>query len=140
MVIKLRKMPLLLSLIFLTACASPPPLYQAIGGHSKIEEITDHFITQIEYSEDIFPYFQAADVERFREKFIEHLCAHTDGPCEYTGDSMQQVHDGMNINERDFNTTVDLLVKAMEASGLDYPLQNKILHRLAPTRGDMIYR
>ncbi len=115
-------------------------LYEQIGGQETVVAVTDNFIRQIEFDRVIFPYFAESNVDRFREKFIEHFCLHTDGPCEYSGDDMIAVHKGMNITESHFNRTVDLLINAMSDAGIPHRLQNRILARLAPLRKDMIYR
>ena len=63
----------------------------------------------------------------------------TGGPCEYTGDDMEQVHAGMNISESDFNHGVDLFIAAMTKANIHHTIQNKILAVIATTRDEMIY-
>lgn len=130
--------------VFLVACASPSKptqsLYDEIGGKPTVEAITDNFIDEISFNKDIYRYFEKTNITRFREKFIEHICVNTGGPCTYTGDTMLRVHQGQNINESDFNLTVDLLVSAMKKAGLTYPQQNQVLKVLAPMRGEMLYK
>ncbi|WP_421853648.1 group I truncated hemoglobin [Marinomonas sp.] len=130
--------------VFLVACAAPSKapqsLYDGIGGKPTVEAIADNFIDEISFNKDIYQYFEKTNITRFREKFIEHLCVNTGGPCTYTGDTMLKVHQGQNINETDFNTTVDLLVNAMKKAGLTYPQQNQVLKVLAPMRGEMLYK
>lgn len=70
---------------------------------------------------------------------IEHLCSLTGGPCQYTGDTMEQVHAGMNISEREFNHAVDLFITAMEKADIPHTVQNKVLATMTPTRKQMIY-
>lgn len=62
------------------------------------------------------------------------------GPCEYTGDPMHVVHKGLNITERQFNAVVEDLQEAMVRLRLPEPAQNRLLARLAPLRGEIIYR
>ena len=133
---------LILGCVFiLSACASQPQqtVYQQLGGQEKVTEIVENFITEISFNPTIFKYFEETDIERFHDKLIEHICLHTGGPCEYTGDSMEKVHAGMNINQADFNLTVELLINAMTKAGIEHPLQNKVLAIFAPMRGEMIY-
>jgi hemoglobin len=128
-------------LLNLSGCQSTSPnLYQEIGGRDKIAEITNNLIQEISFNPHIMKYFENTNVERFREKLNEHLCVVADGPCKYTGDSMLQVHTGMNINENHFNVMVDLLISAMTTANVAHSTQNKILARLVPMRKDMIYR
>lgn len=103
-------------------------------------EIVDNFVYQIEYDAQILAYFEGSNIDRFKDKLTEQICFLSGGPCEYTGDSMEQVHQGMNITETDFNRTVDLLINAMNDADVPHTLQNQLLARLAPTRQEMLYR
>ena len=67
------------------------------------------------------------------------MCTSVNGPCEYNGDSMVDIHTGMNIDEKDFNRVVELLIAAMEDEGIGYSTQNKVLKALAPLRSDIIH-
>ncbi|WP_026374907.1 group I truncated hemoglobin [Aestuariibacter salexigens] len=125
---------------FIAGCASNnTSVYSQLGGQPKVEQIVDNFITEIEFDPIMFEYFKDSDIGRFREKMIEHLCFLTGGPCEYTGDTMVQVHTGMNVTESDFNHGVDLFIAAMNKADVPHPLQNKVLAVMAPTRKEIIY-
>ncbi|MCU7554316.1 group 1 truncated hemoglobin [Alteromonas sp. ASW11-19] len=136
-----RAIAVICAIVTLVACASTTEsLYQQIGGEQTIEEITENFVYEIEYDPVILEYFAGSDIERFKQKLSEQLCMVTNGPCEYTGDSMSQVHGGMNITESHFNRTVDLLINAMNKAGVSHRHQNRILAELAPMRKDMLYK
>ncbi|MFY0701345.1 MAG: group 1 truncated hemoglobin [Bermanella sp.] len=127
----------------LAACGSlqtQPPLFQQLGGKPGIAKLTDAFIEAIQYNKQTLPYFLESDINRFRTKFVEQICMISGGPCEYTGDSMTDVHGGMNINEAHFNALVNDLIMAMEAIELPTSTQNQLLSLLAPMRKDIIYR
>lgn len=127
-------------LICLSGCASnKTSVYEQLGGQTKVNEIVDNFIAEIEFDATILAYFEGSNIDRFKEKLAEQICQRTGGPCEYTGDSMEQVHSGMNITESHFNRTVDLIISAMDKAGVPHRLQNKVLHALAPTRDEMLY-
>jgi hemoglobin len=127
-------------LLSLSACASTQTsVYQQLGGQTKVEEIVENFITEIEFDPVMFEFFKESDINRFREKLVEHICFLTGGPCKYTGDTMEQVHAGMNISERDFNHGVDLFIKAMDKAKIPHSVQNQVLATMTPTRKEMIY-
>ena len=136
--------PLLTSVVLilaLTGCATKPSsLYDQLGGKDNIAQAVDYFIDGIAFDPQIYPYFAETNIERFRNKMIEQLCFEAGGPCEYSGDSMEQVHAGMNVNEADFNRLVDLLVDAMTKAGISHRAQNQLLAKLAPMRRDIIYK
>lgn len=139
----MNRFPLTLILFFalcVHGCASSEKsLYQLMGGQQKIAEIVDNFITEIEFDSIMFEYFKDSNIDRFREKLIEHLCMSTGGGCKYTGDTMRQVHTGMNIPESDFNHGVDLFIKAMDKAQVPHRIQNKILATVVPIRKKIIY-
>ena len=137
----LRCVLTILIITTLSACQLSPPkddLYQQLGGLSGIEKLVDAFIGEIGNSSHIRPYFEDSNLDRFREKQIEHLCVLTGGPCTYTGDSMIDSHKGMGVTETDFNRVVDLVILAMDS--LDYSLatRNRLLARLAPLRNEIL--
>ncbi|WP_286270143.1 group I truncated hemoglobin [Thalassotalea hakodatensis] len=115
-------------------------LYQALGEREGLTTLVDQFIIEIVKDKEIFPYFAKSSVSHFREGFINHMCAISQGPCEYKGDSMIDIHTGMHITEGDFNRVVELLIRAMEHTGISYPVQNRLLARLAPMREEVIKR
>ncbi len=133
-------LPLTILLLIISGCAAKQEsVYSQLGGQSKIDEIVDNFVSEIEFDETILRYFEGSNIDRFKEKLSEQICKRTGGPCEYTGDSMEAVHTGMNITEGDFNRTVDLLINAMDKADVPHRLQNQILKVLAPTRDEMLY-
>ena len=129
-------------LLLLAACAGQPKttLYDGLGGQPAIDAIVDNFIKEIAADPQIFPYFADSHVSRFREKITEHFCHISDGPCQYTGDNMVDIHVGMQISENHFNRVVDLLYNAMEQENIPHRTQNRLIARLAPLRKDIIYR
>tara|TARA_R110001592_G_scaffold238227_2_gene497756 strand:+ start:49064 stop:49510 length:447 start_codon:yes stop_codon:yes gene_type:complete len=126
---------------WLNACAmhQQRTVYEQVGGQAGVEKISDAFIDEIQYDKQILAFFLDTNIDRFREKFIEHMCVHLGGPCTYTGDNMLQVHQGMNITEADFNRVVELLINAMTKAAIPHRVQNQLLAKLAPMRADMIY-
>ena len=126
--------------MLLSACSnvSNLSLYQQLDGQAGLERLVDSFINQIGNDEQVFHYFEHANISHFRAGFINHLCVLTDGPCEYKGDSMVDIHTGMNITEADFNHVVDLLINAMDEQRINHTVQNKILAKMAPLRSEII--
>ncbi|MFN3579907.1 MAG: group I truncated hemoglobin [Pseudomonas sp.] len=137
----------------LAACTSPAPqpsqqqqakaednLYQALGGQAGIERIVEGMLINISENQRIVHHFSETDIDRLNEKLIEQFCFESGGPCQYTGDSMVDSHTGLNLTEADFNALVEDLIDAMRAEGVPVTAQNRLLSRLAPMRGDIIYR
>lgn len=120
--------------------SSGTTLYEQLGGEVGVAHIVDNFIIEISFDPVIFKHFEESDQKRFRTKMIEHLCEISNGPCRYTGDSMQDTHKNMHITESEFNRTVDLLINAMNKAKVPHTTQNRLLARLKDMRPDIIYR
>jgi len=118
--------------------AASQSLYLAIGQQPVLEKIVDNLITIIGQDDVVFDHFAESNVSHFRKKLTIFLCHITDGPCQYTGDTMQDIHRGMQISANQFNHFVELFIEAMNISDIKYPLQNKLLARLAPLRKNII--
>lgn len=127
--------------LLVSGCAttSQKTLYEQLGGEAGINNIVENLVQEIGQDQQIFHYFAEARVSRFKENLIEHFCTISDGPCNYTGDNMVDIHTGMNINEKDFNHLVDLLINAMDTEGIPHRIQNQLIARLAPLRKEIIY-
>ncbi len=114
--------------------------YQELGGKAGVEKIVDNFINEISFDQNIVKFFEGTDIKRLREKLIEQFCHESGGPCEYTGDSMKDVHAGMDITKAEFNRVVELLQAAMDDAGTPQTAQNRLIRSLAPMRPDIIHQ
>lgn len=129
-------------LIVVGGCAGRPvkdnSLYQALGEQPGIEALVDRFLVILSDDLRIVRYFAETDISRVRDLLVEQFCDLSGGPCEYSGDTMQLVHEPMNLTEADFNALVEDLIDAMEDLNLPQPAQNGLLALLAPMHGDIV--
>lgn len=107
-------------------------LYRALGGLEGIEGIADQFLFRLSGNDKIVHFWQNTNIERFRTQFVSHLCELSGGPCRYEGDSMADVHRGMDIRQSHFNSVAETLALAMEDQGIPTAAVNALLARLAP--------
>jgi len=135
---------LLVLALSLAACAQRAPtddsLYRALGEQAGITRIVEGMLLNIARDPRIVRHFENIDIVRLRDKLVEQVCVEAGGPCTYTGDSMEDSHKGQNLTPSDFNALVENLQGAMVAEGIAAPVQNRLLARLAPMRGQVIER
>lgn len=139
-----KKMVLLISLLLLISCnsmTSQPPvtLYERLGAEPGVASIVDHLLYEIGENEVLRPVFAKADIDRFRSKLIEHICALSDGPCHYSGDNMTEVHAGIEMNNKHFDAMVTALSDAMTENHIASGAQNALLARLVPLHGEIMH-
>ncbi|WP_439509189.1 group I truncated hemoglobin [Marinimicrobium koreense] len=136
------RVSLLALVLFLSACTSiggDRTLYQALGGAEGVDAIVYDLIVRIADDERVVDRFHNVDINRFKTGLETYICSVSDGPCDYTGDSMQVVHAGHQYTDTEFNTIVELLIEAMEAQGVATPTRNRLLARLAQDYEDVVY-
>ncbi|MET1080838.1 MAG: group 1 truncated hemoglobin [Pseudomonas sp.] len=131
-------------LLGLAGCAQPPAqgdsLYRALGEQAGIGRIVEGMLLNIADDPRIVRHFTNIDIQRLRDKLVEQFCVEAGGPCVYSGDSMEESHKGQQLTRGDFNALVENLQAAMSAEGVPIPVQNRLLARLAPMRGQIIER
>ncbi len=139
---KLKPLLVAALLASLLGCASQPPtndrLYQELGGQAGITRIVEGMLLNIARDERIRHYFANVDIRRLHGLLIQKFCVDAGGPCRYQGASMAESHRGLNLQPADFNALVEDLQLAMQREGIPERVQNGLLARLAPQRGEVI--
>lgn len=140
----MRSLWLLWALLLLGACTTQPPqddsLYRGLGERAGITRIVEGTLINAARNPRIARHFQNIDIEHLRDKLVEQICVEAGGPCQYTGESMEESHKGQNLTRSDFNALVEDLIDAMDAEGIAVRQQNRLLARLAPMREQIIER
>lgn len=113
-------------------------LYRAFGGHSGLVRLMDDFMERLLADARMRPFFQDADQAAVKKQLVLQVCELSGGPCRRDGPTMKEAHDGMDITRGDFNALVEVLQDAMDAQGVPFRAQNRLLARLAPMHRDIV--
>jgi hemoglobin len=128
--------------LLLGACVQTPQrpdsLYQSLGEQAGLTRIVEGMLLNIAKDPRIVGHFTKVDITLLRDKLVQQFCVESGGPCQPSRDSMEEVHRGLQLTRGDFNALVEDLIAAMEAEGVPVPVQNRLLARLAPMRGQII--
>lgn len=119
---------------------APPDdsLYQALGGRDGLVKLAAEFHRRLEADPQLGPYFHGIDAKQYQERLVVQFCEVSGGPCKQAQHNMRKVHSAMDINKATFNATVEALQQAMDAQGIAYRTQNRLLAQLAPMHRDII--
>ena len=120
--------------------AADDSLYQAFGGQTGLVRLMDDFMTRLLADERMRPFFKDADQAAVKKQLVLQFCEVSGGPCRRDGPSMKESHDGMDITRGDFNALVEVLQQSMDAAGVPFRAQNRLLARLAPMHREIITR
>ena len=121
-----------------TAPAAPAGLYAALGEKPGIDRLAGDFVARLLRHPRIGAHFKDAKPEALQQSLAEQFCALSGGPCTYQGADMLDVHADMDIDKGDFNALVEVLQRAMDAQGIAFSQQNRLLALLAPMHRDII--
>jgi len=122
-----------------TAAEAPSPsLLAAFGGAAGLNALTTDFVAKLLADPRTQPFFQNANAPELARKLADQFCDVLDGHCGYQGAPMKLAHDAMEIRKQDFNALVEVLQQAMDARGIAFADQNRLLARLAPMHRDVV--
>ena len=128
------------------AQAAPVPaavddsLFRDWGGRAGIQAVMDDFFTRLQADARTGPHFKDSSRKHLVQQLTDQLCQQAGGPCAYDGPTMAEAHRGMDISKADFNALVEVLQLSMQAKGIAFSAQNRMLARLAPMHRDIITR
>lgn len=120
------------------AQSAPATLFQALGGQAGLASLTTDLVQRLRADARIGALFKDTNLRELQRQLADQFCAVADGPCVYEGANMKDAHSDMKIGKAEFNALVELLQAAMDAQGLPFAVQNRLLALLAPMHRDVI--
>ena len=128
----------LLAVPALAQSAAPAGLYQALGEKPGIDRLVDDFVNRAVKDPRIGAHFKDVKPAALKESLADQFCQLSGGPCKYEGADMKSAHADMQINKGHFHALVEVLQSAMDAQGIPFVQQNRLLALLAPMHRDVI--
>jgi hemoglobin len=113
-------------------------LYRELGGRDGLAKLVAEFHRRLLADERLAAFFREVDEERFQQRLATQFCEVSGGPCRQETHNMRQVHSGVDINRASFNATLEVLQQAMDAQGVAFSVQNRLLAQLAPLHRDIV--
>ncbi len=113
-------------------------LYQAFGGKPGLEKLMADFVPRLKADARIGEFFKETNLKELQAQLTAQLCVVSGGPCKYEGANMKDAHADMEVRKADFHALVELLQQAMDAQGIPFTVQNRMLAQLAPMHRDVV--
>jgi len=114
------------------------PLYQRLGAQPGLTRLVDDLVERLLDDPRMRPFFKDTDLVHLKQQLVTQLCEVAGGPCRRQGKDMAKVHAGVDIRTADFNALVELLQQSLDAQGIGFRDQNRLLARLAPMHRDIV--
>jgi hemoglobin len=113
-------------------------LYVALGQKAGIAQLSDDFVTRLVANPRMRPFFEKTNLPHFKLQLADQFCVVSGGPCVYKGADMKSSHANFDITAADFNALVEVLQQSMDAKGIPFRAQNRLLALLAPMHREVI--
>jgi hemoglobin len=118
--------------------ATDDSLYKAFGEQAGLTALMDDFVKRLVADKRIGSFFKDTNQANLAQQLSDQLCMLSGGPCFYRGAPMKDVHADMDITKADFNALVEVLQVSMDAKGVPFAAQNRMLARLAPMHREVV--
>ena len=100
-----------------SASATPASLYSRLGGRDVIVAVTDDFVDGALGDAHLGRFFPnvrpGPALKELKDRVVDLLCEISGGPCKYRGRDMKTAHQGLGINETDWQVAIDLFNGAL---------------------------
>ena len=120
------------------AAQAEATLYEQIGGEPVLRKTVEEFMIIMEKDDRINFAFGNTDITKFKQLLFEQLCNITGGPCAYTGRTMKESHEKLDVDNAMFNALAEDVYLAFDRAGVPYRLQNKVMAIFAPMQRDIV--
>lgn len=119
-------------------------LYDRLGGLMAITVVVDDFIDEM-VPDPFLNQNPAIDEARKRvpSPYLKYqvtsfVCQATGGPCQYTGRSMKESHDHLNITEAEWDRMVEIFEDVMDKHQVPDSEQRDLLELIGTTKADIV--
>jgi hemoglobin len=113
-------------------------LYRALGGQAGVTRLADDFAPRLMADRRIGEFFRHANQQHLKDTLAVQFCQVSGGGCGHAGVPLKTARQDMDVTKGDFNALVDVLQMSMEAQGIPFTTQNRLLARLAPMHRDIV--
>lgn len=121
-----------------TASADDLALLQTFGQREGLQRLATDYVARVRADARVGHFFAKTKPQNLAQQLGDQFCQVLRGPCAYEGDTMRAAHADYKITRADFLAMVEVLQAAMEAQGIPFAAQNKLLAVLAPMHRDIV--
>lgn len=117
--------------------AADAPLYDRIGG-DRLSAIAHDLVDRSSSDPRTNRSWRKVSLHRVKGVLTQYLCSITGGPCVYEGDTMKDIHAGLDIDEAEMFTMVQSLRDIMVSHEVPLRERNELLELLASSKRDVV--
>ena len=114
------------------------PLYERLGGRPAIAAVVDEFIARVASDPRIKHRFFNTDIPKLKTLLVEFVCVATGGPCKYTGRTMKEAHERLNITDGQWSAMVADFRRTLNRFNVPMKEQDELVAIVATTKKDIV--
>ena len=118
--------------------AEAAALMQVFGQREGLHRMATEFGRRMRSDTRTAKFFANTKLQSLADQLADQFCQVLGGGCRYVGDTMKAAHAGLGIARADFLAAVEILQAAMDAQGIPFAAQNRLLVQLAPMHRDSV--
>jgi hemoglobin len=113
-------------------------LFERLGGLEAITAVVDSVVARQAGDDRINRKFGRTDVAHLKKNFVDQLCAATGGPCTYTGRSMPETHDGMQVTAGEFEVFIQDVEEVLDEFNVPKSEHDELVELLLSMRNQIV--
>ncbi len=121
--------------------AAQKSLYTRLGGYDAIAAVVDDFVGRLVADKQFERFFVGHSTDskkRIRQHILDQLCAAAGGPCIYTGRTMKASHEGLGINEAEWDAAAKHLVASLDKFKVPEKEKKDLLDFVGTQKADIV--
>lgn len=96
-------------------------LFDKYGGFATFNQLTQNFYQKLLDSPQVSHYFNQVNIEVLAKHQTNFIASALGGPSLYEGRDISSAHQGLNINQQDFQEVLYALEESLEEIGVEEP-------------------
>ncbi|MFC9918071.1 group I truncated hemoglobin [Agromyces binzhouensis] len=113
-------------------------LYDEVGGPDGVRTAVALLYRRVVADDELGPWFREVDLDRLRAHQRAFLAAAFGGPQAFSGRSLAEAHEGLEITDAAFDRIVQTLLTSLADLGVAHDAVARVGERLEQVRGDVV--
>jgi hemoglobin len=116
-------------------------LYARLGGYDAVAAVVDDFVGRLVNDKQFERFFAGHSTDskkRIRQHILDQLCAAAGGPCVYTGRTMKASHEGLGINDAEWDAAARHLVASLDKFKVPEREKKELLDFVGTQKADIV--
>jgi hemoglobin len=116
-------------------------LYHRLGGYDAIAAASDDLLARLQSDPQLGGYWKGASNDnrrRARQLIVDFMVEAAGGPAHYTGRTMKASHDGMHIDERDWDVFMHHAAATLDHFAVPAKEQDEVLAFFTSLKAEIV--